>query len=569
LIKRRPLPSEQSNFPTDLHPALQRVYQARGLRLADELDLGLKHLLPLTGLLGVEQAVASLYQALQEQRRIVIAGDYDADGATASALMVRALKSFGAHQVSYLIPDRFTAGYGLSCELVEQAEAIGAQLLLTVDNGISSLAGVARARAGNIDVIVTDHHLPGESLPEALAIVNPNQPGDRFPSKALAGVGVAFYLLLALRRALREGKWFARQGISEPNLAEYLDLVCLGTVADLVPLDRNNRILVQQGLLRIRAGRCAPGILALLQVAGRDHRRITAADLGFAVGPRLNAAGRLEDMRFGVECLLSDDAASALERAQRLDALNGERRHIEAQMKIKADALMAQVSLSTERMPLGLCLFDEHWHQGVIGILASRIKDQYHRPVIAFAPGDEMSLKGSARSISGVHMRDVLALIDSRQPGLIARFGGHAMAAGLSLARERLPAFSAAFEQAVSEQLKGVAPMAEILSDGPLRAQDFSHGAASALRYAGPWGQGFPEPLFDGEFQVLSQRFVGEIHLKLALSLDGATPIDAIAFRWGDKPLPGERVRIVYRLDLNAFRGSENVQLIVEYLETV
>ncbi len=567
LIKRRPEPSPGGDLPADLHPALRRIYRTRGIATAAELDLTLRRLQSPDGMLGLPSAAQRLCSALRQNAMIVIAGDYDADGATASALMLRVLRAFGARQVDYLIPDRFTSGYGLSPEVVDQAAAKGADLLVTVDNGISSLAGVARAVENGMAVIVTDHHLPGETLPAATAIVNPNQPGDAFPSKTLAGVGVAFYLLLALRRILREQGWFAEQGLAEPVMADYLDLVCLGTVADLVPLDHNNRILVEQGLRRIRSGRCAPGILALLRIAGRDYRRITAADLGFAVGPRMNAAGRLDDMSLGVECLLSDDTATADAFAQQLDELNQERRQIEAQMKEQADALMARVSLRGTDVPLALCLFDEDWHQGVIGILASRIKDQYHRPVIAFAPGDEDTLKGSARSIPGLHMRDMLAAINTRYPDLLPRFGGHAMAAGMSLARARFETFASAFAEEVSRQLGGIAPAAEILSDGVLAATEINTDTAALLRYAGPWGQGFPEPLFDGEFTVLSHRFVGEIHLKLMLQPDAGAAVDAIVFRWGDKPLPAQRIRIVYRLDLNEYRGVENAQLIIEHLE--
>ena len=566
-ISPRRVSADTSGLLPDLHPLLRRIYLARDIRSSDDLQTGLDGLLPLTGLAGIDPAVQKLMQALQAQLKIVVVGDYDADGATASALALRALRSFGAQRVEYLVPDRFTYGYGLSPELAEVAAGRGADLLLTVDNGISSVSGVARAGQLGMGVIVTDHHLPGEELPAAAAIVNPNQPDDSFPSKHAAGVGVVFYLLSALRGRLRACGWFVRNGIPEPNMADLLDLVAVGTVADLVWLDRNNRILVQQGLRRIRAGRCCPGISALLQLSGRVRERVTAADLGFAVGPRLNAAGRLDDMGLGIECLLSDDPAAALEYARALDGLNRQRREIESEMKVQAEESMAQLTLPGEQIPLGLCLYDERWHQGVVGILASRIKERYHRPVVALAAADEVTVKGSARSIPGLHIRDVLAAVDSRHPGLLERFGGHAMAAGLSLARDRVEDFASAFRDEVERQLGGQPPRAEILSDGELAPQEFDAETARLLRYAGPWGQGFSEPLFDGEFEVLSHRFVGDIHLKLLLGLDGAVQLDAIAFRWGDRPPPGERVRIAYRLDLNEYRGVESPQLIIEHLE--
>lgn len=566
IVPRRTL-AETADLLAGLPPLLRRVYLARDIRSDDELETRLSGLLAPEGLDGIGRAVDLLRGALQQQSKIVVVGDYDADGATASAVAVRVLRACGAQRVEFLVPDRFVHGYGLSPELAEVAARRDADLLLTVDNGISSIAGVARARQLGMQVIVTDHHLPGEALPAADAMVNPNQSGDAFPSKNLAGVGVVFYLLSALRSRLRESGWFSAQGLVQPNMAEFLDLVALGTVADLVRLDHNNRILVQQGLRRIRAGLCCPGISALLQVAGRNRERVTASDLGFAVGPRLNAAGRLEDMGRGIDCLLSDDPAAALELAGTLDGLNRERRSIESEMKDQAEDMMNRLKLSATPLPLGLCLYDPRWHQGVIGILASRIKESYHRPVVAFAPGDADTLRGSARSISGLHIRDVLAVVDSRHPGLLQRFGGHAMAAGLSLSREHLDDFSAAFVTEVERQLGGRAPAAEIFTDGRLAPGEINVENARILRYAGPWGQGFPEPLFDGEFHVLSQRIVGDVHLKMELSPDGAGQIDAIAFRWGGNMLPGNRVHLAYRLDLNEYRGVERLQLIVEHLE--
>jgi len=566
-ISQRPLSSDTADLLPDLHPLLRRLYLAREIRSPEELETGLQGLLPPAGLTDLDAAVEILQQALERQRKILVVGDYDADGATASALAIRALRSFGARRVEYLVPDRFIHGYGLSPELAELAAGRGAELLLTVDNGISSVRGVARANELGMEVIVTDHHLPGEELPAAAAMVNPNRPGDGFPGKNTAGVGVVFYLLSALRGALRVADWFGKNVLPEPNMADLLDLVALGTVADLVPMDRNNRILVEQGLRRIRAGRCVPGISALLQLSGRQRERVTAADLGFAVGPRLNAAGRLEDMGLGIECLLSDGPSLALEQARTLDGLNRQRQGIEAQMKAQAEEAMGQLALPGEGLPLGLCLFDPRWHQGVVGILASRIKERCHRPVVALAPADDNRVRGSARSIPGLHIRDVLAAVDSRHPGLMERFGGHAMAAGLTLTRERVDRFIEAFGAEVERVLDGRPPRAEILSDGRLESHELDLETARLLRYAGPWGQGFPAPLFDGEFEVLTHRIVGDVHLKLRLGLDGGAPLDAIAFRWGEQPLPGQRVRIAYRLDLNEYRGVESPQLIVEHLE--
>lgn len=567
-IARRTFDTPPEGYLNELHPTLRRIYRARGVQSSEELDLGLKGLLPPEGLLGLPEAIELLQQALKSGTLIVIVGDYDADGATASALAVRALRRFGAQRVDYLVPDRFTDGYGLSPGIVDQAADRGAGLIVTVDNGIASIRGVSRARELGMACIVTDHHLPGEELPAADAIVNPSQKQDRFPSKNLAGVGVIFYLLTALRSSLRDAGWFEGQGIAAPNMADFTDLVALGTVADLVRLDRNNRILVGQGLKRIRAGRCCAGILALLQMAGREPRRVIASDMGFSVGPRLNAAGRLDDMGRGIECLLSDDSRQAMEHALALDALNRNRQTIESEMKAQADVLMEQLSLVGEGLPMGLCLFDERWHQGVVGILASRLKERYHRPVVAMAQADETMVRGSARSIPGLHIRDVLADLDSRNPGLLERFGGHAMAAGMSLGRDKVEVFRRAFEEEVQHRLGGKLPAAEVVTDGTLGADELNMDTARVLRYAGPWGQGFPEPLFDGEFQVLTRRFVGEVHLKFLLAhAESGLEFDAIAFRWGDRALPGERVRLAYRLDLNEFRGVENAQLVIEHLE--
>ncbi len=500
---------------------------------------------------------------------LLIVSDYDADGATGGALAVRGLRGLGAAQVSYLIPSRFAFGYGLSPAVVDAAAPRRPDLLITVDNGIASLAGVARAAELGIPVLVTDHHLPGERLPDAAAILNPNQPGCTFPSKHLAGVGVVFYLLVAARARLREQGWFGA-GRAEPNLADLLDLVALGTVADVVTLDRNNRILVEQGLRRIRAGRCSPGVRALLTIGGRDPSRATATDLAFVAAPRLNAAGRIEDMSVGVECLLTDDPQVAADLAARLDALNRRRREIEGEMKDEAESSLAGLCLDGAALPPGLCLFGEDWHQGVSGIVAARIRERYHRPVIAFANGGDGFLRGSARSVDGVHVRDLIALVDRQDPGLIERFGGHAMAAGLSIRPEALPRFREAFAEAVRAVLGDRPPQPEIASDGALPQRLMTLETAETLRVAGPWGKGFPEPRFDGTFDVLSARLVGERHLKLRLAGPAAEdgPIEAIGFNLGEQiSEAGGAVRLAYRLDVNDYRGNRSAQLILEHLE--
>jgi single-stranded-DNA-specific exonuclease len=549
---------------------LQRIYTARGVQTEGELDLSLAQLLPVSRLAGVTQAAELLMETLQRGDLILVVGDYDADGATSSALTVLALRSFGADAVSYLVPNRFEFGYGLTPEIVDLAAQQAPGLIVTVDNGISSLAGVERAQALGIPVLITDHHLPGKALPAAAVIVNPNRPGDDFPSKHLAGVGVIFYVMVALQHRLQAAGWFARRELSPPNVAEWLDLVALGTVADLVTLDRNNRILVAQGLQRIRAGRCRPGILALLEVAGRSFSRVVASDMGFAVGPRLNAAGRLEDMGLGIECLLTDSEQQARQLASELDELNRSRRNIEQEMRQQAQQLLEGLHrLGEGELPAGLCLYDESWHQGVVGILASRVKDQYHRPVVAFADAGNGTLKGSARSIKGLHMRDLLELIATRHPGVISRFGGHAMAAGLTLDIAGFSIFKSAFELAVEEildpsQLQGV-----LLSDGELPADELNLEMAQRLRDAGPWGQGFPEPLFEGVFRLMQQRVVGESHLKLRLEATShGEAIEAIAFNQPQLSAETREVRLAYRLDVNEFRGLRQPQLIVEYIQS-
>ena len=553
-----------------LPPLLRRLYASRGVKSDRDLERSVKGMLPWQQLTGIDDAVTHLYNAMREGLRIIVVGDFDADGATSTALSVLALRSLGCDNVSYLVPNRFDDGYGLSPEVVDQAHARGAQLILTVDNGISSHAGVARAHELGIPVVVTDHHLPGDTLPEAEAIVNPNLRDCDFPSKSLAGVGVAFYLMLALRAFLRDNGWFEARGIAMPNLAELLDLVALGTVADVVPLDANNRILTWQGLSRIRAGRCRPGIKALLEIANREAHKLAASDLGFALGPRLNAAGRLDDMSVGVALLLCDNLGEARQLASDLDALNQTRKEIEQGMQAEALTLCEQLERSSETLPGGLAMYHPEWHQGVVGILASRIKERFHRPVIAFAPAGEGVLKGSGRSIQGLHMRDALERLDTLYPGMMLKFGGHAMAAGLTLEEANFDAFQQRFGDLVTEWLDPALLQGEILSDGPLSALEMTLEVAEMLREAGPWGQMFPEPMFDGEFRLLQQRLVGERHLKVMLEPVGGGPLlDGIAFNvdtaiWPDNGV--RQVKIAYKLDVNEFRGNRSVQLIIENL---
>jgi single-stranded-DNA-specific exonuclease len=483
--------------------------------------------------------------------------------------VVRALREMGASDIGYLVPNRFEFGYGLTPEIVAIAAQREPNLIITVDNGISSVDGVAAAKARGIGVLITDHHLPGPRLPAADAIVNPNQPGDMFESKNLAGVGVAFYLMVALRAKLRAADWFSVNNLPEPKLAGLLDLVALGTVADLVSLDRNNRILVSQGLARTRAGLALPGIRALLHVAGRRAERLSAADLGFVVGPRLNAAGRLADMSLGIECLLTDDDSVALTIAAQLDGLNRERRAIEAQMQQQALVVIDALHLDGAQLPHGVCLYDPAWHQGVIGLVASRIKDRVHRPVIAFAPGNGDEIKGSARSIPGLHIRDVLDAVAARHPGLLTRFGGHAMAAGLTLPRAHFERFRHAFDDEVRRQIGDDALQGKIWSDGELSDDDLSLDVAAALRDAGPWGQNFPEPLFDGVFEVVQRNVVGERHVKLGLRQHGQKRVEAIGFQLApDGAAPEwEHIRAAYRLDVNEYRGTRSLQLVLEHVE--
>ena len=569
-ICRRAL-GDDSALPADLHPVLRRVFAARGARDVSALDLSLLHLLRTDKLLDMERAVVLLSTALRLNQKIIFVGDFDADGATSCALGVRALKACGAQQVEFLVPNRFEYGYGLTPPIVELARARGAELLVTVDNGISSLEGVAAAKAAGMQVLVTDHHLPGATLPAADAIVNPNSPGDPFASKALAGVGVIFYVMLALRTHLRDTGWFQSKEINEPNFADLLDLVALGTVADVVPLDLNNRRLVAQGLARIRGGRCQPGISALLKVAGRDPKRIHSSDLGFAVGPRLNAAGRLADMSLGIECLLADDPRRCLAIATELDQLNRERRALESEMKTQALELLAARQWDDHALAAGICLFDESWHQGIIGVVAGRIKDLHHRPVIAFAPAGADEIKGSARSVPGVHIRDLLDAIATEHPELLNRFGGHAMAAGLSIRATDFKRFRQVFEHTVATRVDPALLAPVLHTDGELVSEHMTLDLARQLLDAAPWGQAFPEPLFDGEFVIKELRLVGAAHLRLQLvDAHGAT-FAAIAFNAidADWAVRGARARIAYRLAVNDYQAVASLQLVVEHGESV
>jgi single-stranded-DNA-specific exonuclease len=570
-IRRRQVDEQAVRALSDVPPLLQRIYAARGIQTVEQLQHQLARLIPYHDLSDMDAAVDLLVDGLARQQRLMIIGDFDADGATSSALAVLALRAFGAQQVNYLVPNRFDFGYGLTPEIVQvAAEQWQPDILITVDNGISSVEGVAAANQLGMQVLITDHHLPGEQLPSAAAIVNPNRVGDKFPSKYLAGVGVIFYVMLALRRRLDTLGWFDKQGIAKPNMAQWLDLVALGTVADVVPLDHNNRILVQQGLQRIRAGLARPGIMALLEVAERDHRQLQASDLAFAIAPRLNAAGRLQDMAIGIAGLITDDMTQAQACAQQLDELNRQRRAIEADMQQQAMDAMRHTSLRAQELPVGICLYDAAWHQGVIGILAGRLKEQFHRPVVVFAKVNDQELKGSARSIPGLHIRDVLAMIDSRYPGIITKFGGHAMAAGLSLPCANFAAFQQTFVTVVSEQLDDVNLAGEILSDGELTAEQFTLPTARLLQSGGPWGQQFPEPLFDGKFQVVNQLLLANKHLKLTLRLPGSKLlVNAIAFNVDRSAWPDNRchhIHAAFRLGVNDYQGLSSLQLIIEHL---
>jgi single-stranded-DNA-specific exonuclease len=565
------------------HPVLSSIYQARGIQSAEELNYALSGLLPFHQLHDIEKAASLIADAIERQQRILIVGDFDADGATSTALAIRALRQFGANEACYLVPNRFEYGYGLTPEIVEVARHMQPQLLITVDNGISSIAGVKAARDAGMTVVVTDHHLAADELPDADAIVNPNQPACQFESKAACGCAVIFYVMTAVRIELRKRGWFINR--PEPNMAQFLDLLALASVADVVPLDKNNRILIDQGLKRIRAGKSIAGIRALLKVGGKQAHNLVASDLGFAIGPRLNAAGRLDDMATGIECLLTDNDALADQYAEELNSLNEERKNIEREMQQQAIiglqsqtlvATMNQAGEEVSALPWGLCIYDAQWHQGVIGILASRIKDKVHRPVIAFANSDtvaanQQEIKGSARSIPGLHIRDALDLIAKRRPDILTKFGGHAMAAGLSIKLEHYDEFQALFDQVCHELLTLNQLDQVIHSDGELAPQDLNLNLAGLLKYAGPWGQMFPEPVFDGQFIIINQRIVGSNHLKLTLGMANTQVcIDAIAFNidldeWLDESC--QQIHCAYQLDINEFRGNQTLQFIIRHIK--
>lgn len=572
LIKQRFLPAVSLNLPT-VPDVLKRIYATRGITDESQLDKQLQTLLPFSSLKGIQEACLRLEKAFRAQQRILIIGDFDADGATSTALGLTALRTLGAKHVEYLVPNRFEYGYGLTPAIVEVANKWKPDLIITVDNGIASFEGVERANQLGIDVLITDHHLPAETTPNACAIVNPNQHGCTFPSKSIAGVGVIFYVMLALRRHLSNTQWFTDMNIPEPNMASFLDLVALGTVADVVGLDQNNRIMVNQGMARIKQGQCRAGIKALIEIAGRDYSRLRESDLGFAIAPRLNAAGRLDDMALGIECLITTDAAQAKNFCIQLDELNQERKQIETEMKEQAMLALEKLSFNTDKLPIALCLFDKTWHQGVIGILAGRMKEKYHRPVIAFAAVNESELKGSARSVSDLNIRDVLAAIDKDHPGIIIKFGGHAMAAGLSIHPDSLTAFKEALVAEVNKHLDLSQCEGELLTDGPLQPEELNLETAQILAQAGPWGQQFAEPVFDNVFEILDQRLVGQNHLKMTLcvSKEGQT-VDAIAFNVDLKSWPNHRVKYVhaaYKLDINYFQGRTRLQLLIQAMNVI
>jgi single-stranded-DNA-specific exonuclease len=579
IIKRRLL-SKNIELPDTLHPIIKRLLAARGINNPSELDYRLQNLLPYNSLLGINIAVDLLQETLAQQARILIVADYDVDGASSCVLAIKALQQMGTKKVGFLVPNREKHGYGLTPAIVELAleddfltntppsPNTTPDLLITVDNGISSIAGVEAAKKYGMRVLVTDHHLPSNELPKADAIVNPKQQGDTFPSKNLCGVGVIFYVMMALRARLREKGWFNHIGIPEPNLANFLDLVALGTVADVVTLDYNNRILVEQGLRRIRANHCCPGIRALIEVSGRDQNSLVASDLGFYVGPRINAAGRMDDMSYGIACLLSDDNFNAAQHARLLQTFNQERRLEETKMQDKALETL-EILEKQENLPLGLCLLDEKWHQGVIGILAARIKDRLHRPVIIFTYDNDNDIRGSARSVQGVHIRDILDTIASQHPEMINRFGGHAMAAGLTIPRSQFQAFQKTFDQEVRkylsiEELQGI-----IYSDGSLSGEDFNLELAQELKTISPWGHHFPEPVFDGKFELLDRRLLKDKHLKMQVRpINGGPNLDVIAFNTVDTDWPPEvsQLRLAYKLDINKYRGATNLQLMAQYV---
>tara|TARA_B100000945_G_scaffold76900_1_gene59325 strand:- start:549 stop:2282 length:1734 start_codon:yes stop_codon:yes gene_type:complete len=571
IVHRRPS-NENLRFQNSVHPVIQKIFKRRPISDVNEIELGLNNLLTPEKFKGIDDAVSLLINALKKQERVLIVADFDADGATSCVVAIDCLRKFGLKQIDYVVPNRFEYGYGLTPEIVELGKLKKPDLIITVDNGISSLDGVATANAAGISVIITDHHIAPNILPAAHAILNPNQPGCEFPSKCIAGVGVIFYLMLALRSRLRSLDWFLKLGLNEPNLADQLDLVAIGTIADVVPLDRNNRILVDEGLRRIRNGKTRPGIDALISVSNREGGRLKASDVGFGLAPRLNAAGRLEDMSTGIECLLSTSDSDAYQLALALDGINRDRKKIELDMREQAWQALDEIAGQDKELPNALCLFDERWHQGIVGIIASRVKDKYHRPAIAFAQVDEsQEIKGSARSIKGFHIRDALDIVATKNPGLIDKFGGHAMAAGLSLKRQDFEVFEKAFLAEASRLLDEEQLQSKVLSDGNLEPKWLTLEVASLIEAAGPWGQEFSEPLFDDTFRLVEHRKVGKNHLKMVLSpMDyPSCALDAIAFNveTSDWPKEGSKeIEIAYRLETNHFQGNTSLQLMVEHI---
>jgi len=579
IIRRRIVNTDSEVLSGELHPVLEKIYQSRNIKHSSELENSFARLLSPDGLLGIDKAVEIIYQTIKENKKILIVADYDADGATSCAVVMRALTKFGAANVSYIVPDRFKYGYGLTPEIVELAITHAPDLIITVDNGIASFEGVLAAKNAGIQVLITDHHLPGPTTPAADAIVNPNQNGCSFASKSLAGVGVIFYVMIALRAYLRKQEWFTKNNIAEFNLSELTDIVALGTVADLVRLDHNNRILVAQGLARINQGKAHAGINALLKISNRQLGQIQTSDLGFFVGPRINAAGRLENMALGVECLLSDDETQVTAIAQQLDLINKERRAIQKQMQAQALQAVQKLHIEKTSLPYGVCLFDDSWHQGVIGLVASKVKELYHRPVIAFAPADDDQVKGSARSITGLHIRDTLDAIATKNPDVLQKFGGHAMAAGLSIKKNDMDIFFKLFEAEVKSRLSHDDLEEVIHTDGELSDEYFTSDFVELINSASPWGQGFEPPVFDNTFDVVEHRVVGEQHIKMKLRLTNGScngngqEIDAIAFNQTDyinehieSHLP-EKIHATYKLDINEYRGRRSLQLIVDYIE--
>lgn len=568
IIRRRAIP-EQHSLSDQLHPVLKRVFAARNVVSDQQLDYRLQQLAPFEQLRDIDNAVNLLINAICHERRIVIAADYDADGATACAVAIRGLQAMGAMHLGYVVPDRFRHGYGLTPALVDMAARWQPDVLITVDSGIVNFDGVKLAKSLGMKVIITDHHMPGETLPDADAIVNPNQAGDCFPSKNLAGVGVMFYVLMALRAKLRQLKWFERMNKPQPNLAQLLDLVAIGTIADVVPLDYNNRILVSQGLARIRNGQCCAGVQALINISKINQNQLSSTDIAFSIAPRLNAAGRMDNMGYGIECLLNDDLNSALLQARFLDQFNKERKAVQADMQLEALKLLENLEQNNQ-LPSGICLYQPHWHAGILGPLAGRIKDRLHRPVILFAPNLEKpeELKGSARSIENVHIRDVLAEIKTQYPQLLIAFGGHAMAAGATILEKDFVFFNQIFEQTISQYLKDTTE-GIIYSDGKLTEQDLNVELATLLKISSAWGQGFPEPLFDGKFRVLRKTKIGNLHLKLLLQPENSqTTVEAVAYNTQESDCPVDFLNLAYRLDCYTQRGNPILRLKTEYLET-